>query len=187
MAMFQGVLSATDAFFSELTPVYNQIVTAIIILIMGFVAGRIIGLILDKLFTEFLFDKAINKITQKRYSFGKIISDIISFAIYVMSIYFALNILGGLEIVEQIFLWLTIVVFAGTLILSLLDLIPNIISGFIIRNIPRFAKGNNIRMRIIKGEVKSVGIVNTKIINDLGDSHYFPNKGLFSEINNKNS
>lgn len=179
-----SLVSNTDSILGNVAPIYNQIFGAIIILIVGIILGRLVGILLDKIFREVQLDRAFNLFSRQTYSFGKALSDLVSFIMYLISFIWALIFLDVFNFVVGFILWLLVLVLAGSFVLNSLEFFPNIFSGYALR---KRKKGSEKKFDSlnIKGIIENIGFVRTKVVSSLGDEYYIPNKIVLDKLKDK--
>ena len=77
-----------------LNSIVIKIFTAIIIIFIGFIVGKIAENLLLKLFDEIELNKHFTKLFKAKWHYSKIISRIFAYAAFIISIIWALNVLG---------------------------------------------------------------------------------------------
>jgi small-conductance mechanosensitive channel len=147
---------------ASLSPVINKLALAVFILLLGFIAGRVLGLLAYRLLSGLALDKRLRRLGFK-VSFERLISWLVSSAIYALTLFLSLNALG---------LTSTIVTFASlgilftvgiSFLLALKDFFPNLLAGLRIKLSGFFHAGDDIIIREVKGRVSAVGLLETRI------------------------
>ena len=156
-----------------------KIFGAVIILLIGFVFGKIIGRFVYKGLHELELNKILKKL-KINLMMEEALGNVISFVIYLVSVILALNSLGVTSIALYVVLTL-IVSFVGiSLMLATKDFMPGFYSGFELKK-KGIVKGKKIKMGNIEGTVVRVGFVQTKIKTKENDDVYIPNSTLAKE------
>ncbi|MCF7866171.1 hypothetical protein K9M18_01895 [Candidatus Woesearchaeota archaeon] len=184
MDLETSIVANTDSILGNVAPIYNQIFGALIILIVGIILGRLLGILLDKFFREIQLDKAFNMFSRQTYSLGKAISDLFSFCVYLGSFIWALIFLNAFNVVFGFLLWLFLIIIFGSVILNAIEFLPNIYAGNLLRKNNYFKK-DSFNFFDIKGVVKKFGFFRVNIISDSGDEYFISNKVLLNEIRKK--
>lgn len=167
---------ATPEVFGELL---TNIIAAIIILLLGFVGGKIVGSLLHKLFSKVFAGKKIKGKRKNSSSFALGISSIVSLCIYIAAIILALQRLGITTLVLKIILIIVIVIIIGSLLFLLVDFVANFYFGLNIMISKKFQTGDFIKIKKVEGTVKKITIIHTKIITKEGEVFILPNEIFF--------
>jgi small conductance mechanosensitive channel len=146
------------------SPLVIRIISAIIILLLGFIIGRITGRLVKKVLTSVDLDKNFRKITGTRVSLERFVSGFISFIIYLAAIIMALNQLGITTVVLNIITAGIVLIVIVAFLLAVKDFIPNSVAGLNIKIKGLIKEGQSITVKGIKGKVKEVNLVDTHII-----------------------
>lgn len=152
----------------------TSIVFALIILLIGFAVGKLIGVALFKFLNNLEFDKGLKKISNSKFHASKTISALASWLIYLVSIILALITLGVLNIALQIIFYFIAILVIGTILLGLVFALPNLIQGF--KNKKKLKKGQKIEVDNIKGTITKTGLINTFIKGKEDKLFVVPNK-----------
>ena len=183
MVIFETFTTASDKVVKNLEPVYTNIATAIIIILVGFMIGKLIGILLDKLFFQIQLNEFFSRVLKRKFAnLSRNLSDVVSFIIYAGSLIWALATMEILKFVLLALLYLAILIAIGALMLSLIDLLPNFISGIIIRNRNLIENGKKIRTTGVFGTVEKSGLLHTKIITKKGDVIFIPNQNIYKNL-----
>lgn len=172
-------MSLFDKIFSG---VVTDIVIAMAILLIGFIIGNLLGRVLKRLLYEFKVDPALKKSLKIKFSMEKILSEILSYSIYFISIVMTLNHLGVTSTILNIISIALIVLIAFSILLALKDLVPNFIAGIKIIQKEIVKKGDNISFDKIKARVVKVTWTETKLESKSGDIIFIPNSLLLKKI-----
>jgi len=167
--------------FNSLTPIYVDIVAALMILLIGFMAGKLLGVILNRLFVEVQLDKAVKIFSGINLSFSKFLSETITIAIYVVSFIMALNKLGIINIVLKITLIITLVVIAGSIIIAIFGFMPNLYGGIMIKSNKKYVVGDKVKIKTAKGKVTKIKTFKTFLETEEGDLIVIRNWTAFKE------
>lgn len=153
-----------------------RIVGALLILLVGFILGRIVSLLSRTLLHEFGLDKSVRKRKNVSYHFSleKQLSSVMEIIIYVVTILFTLNYLRITPYVLLAIAGIIILLFVISLFLSLRDFLPNVFSGMKIKSKKPFVVGDILFIRTFSGVVKKIALFST-ILQDGDDTLYVPN------------
>ncbi|MGV8151205.1 MAG: mechanosensitive ion channel domain-containing protein [Candidatus Woesearchaeota archaeon] len=151
---------------SMINPVVVNILSAIVILLAGFVIGRLLEKLSLKLFEMIELDKiAYKKLRLKKLA--STISRILSFIIYLIAIIVALNKLNITTTIITTIVILLIVVLVLFIVFGVNDIFANLFAGVIIRMKKNISLGDNIKIkdakRTIQGKVESISTLNIRI------------------------
>lgn len=183
MVIFETFTVASDTVVKNLEPVYTNIATAIIIILVGFMVGKLIGILLDKFFFQIQLDEFFSRVLKRKFAnLSRTLSDVISVLIYAGSLIWALATMNILKFVLLGLLYLAMLIAIGSLMLGLIDLLPNFISGIIIRNRKLVKPGKKIRTTGVFGTVEKSGLLQTKLITKKGDVIFIPNQSIYQNL-----
>lgn len=159
--------------------VNNEIITnmlfALIILLIGFTVGKLVGIALFKFLNGVEFDKGFKKISNSKIHITKTISSLVSWAIYTGSVVWALLTLRILNVVLIITVYFVALLIVGTIILETINSVPNLAYKRVVKS-KKIKKGDHIKINNVEGEVLKVGFLNIKIKGTKGEEIYVPNK-----------
>ncbi|MCF7872257.1 hypothetical protein K9L97_04450 [Candidatus Woesearchaeota archaeon] len=171
-----------DVFLGTVSPFYISLVSGLIILVVGIILGRVIGIILDKFFREIDFDSAINVFSRRTYSFGSALSDIVSFVIYFISVIYAFNVFGILSFAIKFLLVVFGLVLGGSLLLNAFEFFPNFIAGILIRKRRLIKSNEELCLLGVKGKVLSVGLLRIRLLSKSFEDVFISNIVAFHEL-----
>jgi len=151
-----------------------KIITGFIILLVGF--G--IGIFAKKLVRRALKEIELNRILAKvgvRYNTEVIISSILSYLIFLITIVFVLNTLGITSIVIYLIFGAVLMLLILSFLVGVKDIIPNFIAWLLIQKRRKIKVGKEIKVKEISGRVEKIGYLETEIQTERGDVLYVPN------------
>ncbi len=155
------------------------VVTALIVLI-GFIIGKLVRRITQKFLHEADLDKFMSKLNFKG-SVEEFISRTFEYLVYFITIVIAIDKLGLtttiLYIISGAFLLIIIIAF----FLGIKDFFPNLIAGLVLMKKEKLKKGQSIKVGSVEGKVESVDFIETKVRTKRGDLIYVPNSLLYKE------
>ncbi len=169
----------TDSLIQEgiilqtVNPIIIHVSTAIVILLLGLMIGKLAGLILKKLLLEVEADKNLKKISPIKMSITNVLSLGISLPIYVISFFLALNQLGIANIVLNLIIGFIIMVVVGAIILGLGDAPKNILAGFWIKK--KNIIGKTMKIGIVRGEILKKTMLKVEMKTKQNDRIIIPN------------
>ena len=163
-----------ENFINILKDYFFQIIIGTLILLIGFIIGTFAKKISKKALEEINFNKILRTINYHNDG-EEILSSILSYIIYLISIIFFLTELGITSIVLYLILGAILMVVILTFLVGIKDLIPNFVAWTIIKSKSKLKEGTKVEIKEIKGTIENVGLLETEIrtIND--DLLYVPN------------
>jgi small conductance mechanosensitive channel len=164
----------TDGFGGAFSPVFNKVLLAVVILLIGFVAGKIAGLIVKRLLSGISVDKHIRNAGVK-LSVERFLGGVVSFVIYVITLLISLNTLGLTSTIITIITLGILFILGVSLLLAIKDFFPNMISGIRIRTSGLFHEGDAVKIKEVKGIIKHVGLLETRLMTDHHEEIIIPN------------
>src|SRR3989338_1140550 len=152
---------------------YN-IIISIVILLAGFGMGMIVKKILQRILKELELNKIMAKVNVA-YDLEKIISNIVSYVIYLFTIVLVLDQLGLKSVVLYLLVGAILMLIILTSLVGLKDVIPNFIGWLLIQKRSNIKEGYRIDIKEIYGVVERIGYLETEIRTERGDLLYVPN------------
>lgn len=163
----------TDA-RTYLGPAVNNIITAIIILLIGFIIAKLIGRLIQRVLHEAELDSLLKKAGAK-VSFELALAHIAEYFVYFITIIFALNQLGITTFVLYVLAIAAIAVLVISVFLGLRDFIPNFMAGWYIHRNDLIKEKQNVKINGVAGRVVKLSMLDTMIKTKKGDLIYMPN------------
>jgi small-conductance mechanosensitive channel len=176
MGVVTTVLDALERFMARITPTLNKFVLFILILFIGFLAGKILSRLVRKVMTDAGADDGARKRLGFKFSITKAVSGTIAGVIYVGSVFLALTAIGFALTVIQIALLIVVIALVTSTFLVLKDLLPNLVAGLSLRK--TIKQGAYVRADSFEGEVVSTSLLETVIVSRRGDTLLIPNSVL---------
>ncbi|MBI2112357.1 mechanosensitive ion channel [Candidatus Woesearchaeota archaeon] len=152
---------------------YN-ITISIVILLAGFGLGMIVKKILQRILKELELNKIMAKVNVT-YDLEKIISNIVSYVIYLFTVVLVLDQLGLKSVVLYLLVGAILMLIILTSLVGLKDVIPNFIGWLLIQKRSNIKEGYRIDIKEIYGVVERIGYLETEIRTERGDLLYVPN------------
>ena len=175
---------------SFVSPLFINILMAVLLLLLGIVIGKIAEKLLHKLFDLIEFNKFITKFTRIKGNTGKTVSRIIAYAIYILFIIFALNMVGITKTILVMIVIILIIVFVLLMIFGTNDLFTNFFAGIYIKFRDHIKIGDYIKIhdkeKNIEGHVISVGTTNIRLETGKDEMVLIPNMAIFKSSITKN-
>ena len=176
MGVVTTILDALERFMASITPTLNQLVLFILILFIGFLAGKILSRLIRKLMTDAGADDAGRKRLGLKFSITKTVAGTIAGVFYVGSVLLVLDAIGFATTAIQIVLLIIAIALVTSTFLLLRDSLPNLIAGLSLRK--TIKRGVYLRAATFEGEVLSTGLWETVIVSRRGDTLLIPNNTL---------
>jgi len=166
----EGFESSIEGFLFNLS-------TAILILLLGFVIGKISGRAISKILHQFELNKILKSAGMKRSVEG-LIGSFTGYLIYFIAIILALNQLKIASIVLYIILITIIIILIISFLLSVKDFIPNLFAGMFIYRHGLIKEGDRINVTNTTGKVVHISLIETQLETSEGDIVFIPNSIL---------
>jgi small-conductance mechanosensitive channel len=147
---------------------------AVMILLGGFILGKLLEKFLYKILKEVELNKTL-KDAGIKINADKILSTIASYLVYLMSFLASLEQLGLANTVITVLSMLIILVFLISFYLGVRDFIPNFSAGFYLFSRDSIKEGDNVEIDNIKGELIGFDLLQVRIKTKSGDIIHIPN------------
>ncbi len=178
MALKELIIRTTkDIFESSIEGFVFNISAAIIILLIGFLIGKLLGRTVQKILKRSGISAGLRKIGIRRPLEG-VLSSGLSYLIYVASIILALDQLKIATIVLYSILIIVIIVLVISFLLSVKDFLPNLFAGLFIYRHGLIKEGDQIQVQEITGTVVQVSLLETRLETKEKDIVFIPNTVL---------
>lgn len=151
---------------------FSSVLYALVILLIGFAVGKLLGIVLFKFLSNLEFDRGLKFFKIKR-GFSRRISFLVSVLIYCLAVVLALLSLGVLSLVLFIVLYFILFLLFGSFLLGLFFVLPNFFAYFFVKS--RLKVGVLVSVGRVKGEVISVGFFSVRLKSSFGDFFLVPN------------
>lgn len=162
------------------SPWVNNLAIAVMILLLGFMAGKLIGMILYKIFTEIQLDKTINKHKDRKFYVSRYITSIISVTIYIITFFLALERLRLTTAVIFVTAVSIFIIFIGALVLGLGGFFPNLYAWIMIMQEGKFKSGNKVKLKTLTGKITRIGLFRSWV-EKAGENFVVQNSVLYRE------
>ncbi len=160
----------------------NNLVVAAIILLIGFIAGRLLGRFVTRFLSEIGLNKMIGESSNISIPADEIIGSVVMFLVYFFAIVIAMDTLALGNVLFNIISVFIMVIVVASIILSLIDFVPNVFSGVFLHQKNVVQKGDVIKAGGFEGRIVSIDLVDTKLETKAGDLVYVPNSLLAKNI-----
>jgi len=148
---------------------------AVIILLAGLIIANILSKLTKKLLKEFEINKIFKTKLNVTLPVENIISGTLKYLIYFITIILSLNQLGIATQVLYIILIGILIIVIAIILLSIKDLIPNVISGFLIYKQKKIKVGDIIQIKELEGKIIEINLLETKIETKNKEVVHLPN------------
>lgn len=158
----------------------NTVASAVIVLLIGFIIGKVAG----RLTQRGLRELEINRILCKagiKFGMEEFLGHMIEYLIYFIAIVVALDQLGVTAIVLYIIIAAILIILAIAFLLSMKDFIPNFIAGILLGHRKLFNVGDTITAGSVSGKVKEIGLLETKLESKNKDIIHVPNANILRQ------
>ena len=164
----------------EIADFLIRLVVAAVILLGGFIVGKILEKICYKGLHELELDRSLKRAGVK-VALEEWIAHFVKYLIYFVAVIWALAELGLSTVVLSIVFVGAIVLTIIAILLALKDFIPNAFAGYMIYKNDLFKKGDRIKLNGVEGKIEKVGVAETVVKNGK-DIIYVPNSILVKKI-----
>ena len=162
--------------------IVNRFIIAAVILLTGFIMGRIAFNLSKRILSEIKLDILVRSYTGIKLSMEETISNIIKYSIYFVALLFSVSQLGIENLTFNAIATGVLILIIISVILAVRDFFPNMLAGFFIRGNRDFKHGNLVRTENAMGRLVSVDLVETKIEMKSGEFIYLPNSFVLRGI-----
>jgi len=156
---------------------YSKIITAVIIILVGFTIGKLLGRIVQKVLHGMEADAIFKKAIQADIRIEQTAGRFTSYLIYAITVVMALNQLNVTTTILQMIIAAIIITVVIAAALAVKDFIPNAFAGLYILKKKTVEEGQRVRIKGIEGKVVAVTLVETKLQTKEGIVHV-PNSSI---------
>lgn len=179
---------------SIINPLVFNIINAVIILLIGFVFGKIIQKLSLRIFEMIELDK-ITKKRLKIKNLSRILSSILSSIIYLIAIIIALNKLNLATTIINTIIILLIIIIVVFIVFGVNDIFANFFVGIFFKMRKNISVGEEIRIkgqkRTIQGKIEKINLLDIRIDSGKEELVIIPNtllsKSIVTKIRKKNN
>jgi len=165
-------------FDKSLSMVLLKFITAIVILLVGFIIGKVLGRFIYKVLHNFELNIIMEKLVGVKISLEEIIETFITYFIYFITIVIVLQQIGIATTVLHMIAGGVIIIIILATFLGVKDFIPNAIGGFFIQSKKIIQVGETVKIKGMEGEILEVNLVETKLRTKEGDIIFIPNSAV---------
>lgn len=153
----------------------SNLAFALVIMLVGFAVGRLVGVALFKLLEGIEFNKGLKRFAITGFDVSRGIGHFVSWIIYVISVIMALISLGIFRQVLLGLIYFVAFVFLGSVILGFFFALPNFFASFKVKKMG-LKKGDLVLVNTVRGELIHIGYFNTRIKGLKNELFMVPNK-----------
>jgi hypothetical protein len=113
-------------------PIYSKLMVAVVIIFLGLIVGKLAGKLAHKLLSEVELDRALHRRIRMNLRVEQSISSVVMYALHLVFVVWALDVLGVGRIVIIIVTGSIMVLIIVSLFLGVKDFVPNAIAGIFI-------------------------------------------------------
>ncbi len=171
-----GFIESGIAFMSEVfQPLLTLFALAVLILLVGFIVGRILGKLIQRILHEFELNALMRKLFGLKLRLSELIGSLVTYVVYFVTIVIAFSTLGLEAVVARVIIYAALALIVLSIILGIKDTIPNMIAGFVVRRKLFIKEDDVITVNEVRGVVKKMSMVDVQVLTRAGDMIYFPN------------
>ncbi|MBW2971170.1 mechanosensitive ion channel [Candidatus Woesearchaeota archaeon] len=161
-----------------LSSVYTNALSAIIILLIGFVVARLAGRLVQKLMQEFEINKLFRKAANLKISLEEVVAGLVTYLIYFVVIIISLHQLGVAPAVLNFILIAMLVIVLASILLGFRDFLPNLIAGIYIYRERFLHEGDMVKVGGVEGEIVKLSATELRLKTNSDEIIYIPNSLL---------
>lgn len=158
-----------------------SLLTAFLIVIITLVVANILSNIIKRILKGLELNQILHKQLKLKVPLEETLIAILKYLIYLLGFIVVLNQLG----IPSKYLWIVftiiLIIIVVFTILSLKDIIPNIISGVYVNKTKKIKIGDTIKIKGIEGKVLAINLLETKIEAKNKEIVFIPNTILTKE------
>lgn len=158
-----GLLETVQGYVEVVMPSLNRIVIFFLILLIGFLAGKVLGRLVRRLLKEVGADAFVKRALGAKLSVERLLGGLTAGIVYTVSVILALD-AAGFD--TAVVVTLTVVLFISVILgafVALRDFVPNALAYFTLRRRKAFAPGARIEVGDVKGTIVEVSLVDTTL------------------------
>jgi small-conductance mechanosensitive channel len=188
MALGDLLLDA-EIVFQDISFYLNKIIIALVIILVGFIIGKIAEGMLRRLFAKIELDERLTRMLKARRNYARAIRRTIVRVIYIITVLIALNTLSAFEEVIAVLLILAVFIILASWFLAGMDIVPNLLARGALKR-KRIGVGDEITLvhetGVIQGIVVDMTLTDVRIKRKNGDLFFIPNSVFINNIIKKN-
>lgn len=165
----------------RLSGLVAEIIAAVVILLIGFIAGGVLGKLTKRVLHELEVDRIVKQTAKIKASIEKLASRFVAYFVYFIAVIAALNQLGLTTTILHMVAAAVLIVIGVSVMLGVKDFIPNFLAGIHIQKKGMIKKGDVVRIRGTEGKVAGMDMTEIKLKTRKGDIIFFPNSLVIKE------
>lgn len=158
-----------------LNPFFSKIVIGSIVLLFGFILGKLFKRLAHKILLELEVDHLFVLLFNTRIRFALFLSSFAGVVIYVATIIMVLDILGLGAFILHILTGGVLVLMVALAVLTVKDFMPNVLASFAVHNKENVNVGTSLEFEGIKGKVTDMNLTDVQVTVPNGDIIHIPN------------
>lgn len=171
VAIYQLVRESTSGLF-------YKFIVAIVLLLIGFILGKICGRLIYKFLHSFDLNENFTKLAGMTMKIEEIAESFTTYFIYFVTIVIVLQQVGLVSTILHMIAAGVIILIILSTFLGIKDFIPNAMAGFFIQRKKEFRIGQRIKVKGMQGTIIEINLLETKIETKSGDIIFIPNSVL---------
>jgi small conductance mechanosensitive channel len=173
------IAKTSDIIFGTLL---TKAVTALLILILGFLVGKLIGKTIERIMEATHANSTLSQIFRANIAYNELIGSSVSYIIYIISAYFALDKLGISVVALDAVSIIVIVILFVLLVFAIRDFALNIFAGIILQIRGTIHIGDTVFVDQVSGKVTQSELLYTKVKTPQADTIQIPNSFFLKKI-----
>jgi small-conductance mechanosensitive channel len=171
------VLSQAEQLFKSVSFYLDKLFIALVIILVGFIIGKIVESVLRYLFVQISLDDRLTKAFKAKRNYARAIRRTIVRIIYIATVLIALDKLSLVDPVFTLVTFLAVVVILISLVLAGMDVVPNIVARASLRR-KRIAVGDEVivndKAGQIQGTIVDITMTDVHVKRRNGDLLFIP-------------
>jgi small-conductance mechanosensitive channel len=172
------VLLKAESVFTSMSFYLNKVIIALVIIMAGFIVGKIVEGILRNVFARMNIDDRLSTFFAARRNYARAIRRSVVRIIYIVAIVIALEQVSLFQPVLTLLEFLAVVVILISVSLAGVDVIPNLAARAALRH-KRLAVGDDVvftdQSGVIQGTIIDMTLIDVRIKRRNGDVFFIPN------------
>lgn len=153
--------------------VYVNLVAAAIIVLIGFILGKLLSKLTYKILRELELRSALKE-SGVRTPLERSVSTAVAYLVYLIAIIMALRQLKLATVILYVIIMGVLIIFIVSFLLSLKDFVPNLKAGFSLYKHRALRRGEVITVQGITGTVTRISLTKIRLETKEGDIVYIP-------------
>ena len=178
------LLSGAESLFQQLSFYLNKLVIALVIILLGFIIGKIVELVLRKAFTSMNIDERFAQWFKARRNYARAMRRTVVRLIYIFTVVVALAQLSMLQPVVVTLEFLVVLTVVLSFVVAGVDVVPNLLARSALRK-KRFGVGDEVILSnssgVIQGTIVDMTLTDVHVRRRNGDLFFVPNAAFLRE------